>query len=125
MTAAERYPLWCLDNGDWTDETRYAGPFNTEAEAIEARAQYGGGTVRRCRRVNASEIDGREYSFNSMVEMLDEHALGGDLPSVLPEVWGRWDEQMVHKCEGAAEAFREFIDKWLRVDAYVCEGDEP
>jgi hypothetical protein len=122
---SERYPLWCVDRGASLDESQYAGPFDTEDEANDARGQYGGGDIRRCRRVLASESGAHGYVFDNMHIQLDEIVLGGDLSHRVPDAWGNWEDQMVHARDGAAEAFREFIDKWMRVDAYVCEGDEP
>lgn len=119
---SDRYPLWCVDRGYHREENRYAGPFKSEAEAIERR---GDGAVRRCRRVLASELDGIGWAYNRLEEELDEQARGGEVASVLPEAWGDWEDQVVTARDGAREAFREFVDRWFTVDAYVCEGDEP
>jgi hypothetical protein len=126
MTApSERYPLWCVDRGHEYGEVQYRGPYDAEAEAVTARDDDGAGVVRRCRRVLASELDGIGWAYDRLAEELDDQARGGEVASVLPEAWGDWEDEVVTARDGAREAFREFVDRWFTVDAYVCEGDEP
>lgn len=142
------YPLYCVDRGKHgTDGAQYYGPFTSHDEAdAELPPKYAepDAHIRRCRRVKPSEIgfnfdevaedlaagDLRD-PFDWLVDELDEAARNNELPN---HAWFCFDERVVAAGPDVydpddfplpdAATFKAWIDKWLIVDAYICEGDE-
>jgi len=94
--------------------------------------------IRRCRRVQASEIDySPDYAleriaedatgfFDWLVNELDDAAGSGDLPDV---AWCNWNKRIVHGLDDigtqpTSTNFGAWLDAHMCVDAYICEGDE-
>lgn len=118
-SAPERYPLWCIDNGDRTDDRRYTLVEGDDASRQRA-AESAGGTLRRCRRILASEIDGSP-DLGSVIESIDESATDGGTPV---GAWASWDDPLAVASQHAPEAFDRWLDEHVTIEAWICEGDE-
>jgi len=117
-TEPNRYPLWCYDRGEDCDqERRYQGPFKTEAEALSCDLGDDGGRARRCRRVLGSE-SGYDDT-DRVVEDLNDGSYWQN------SGWADWENEFARLKPGAVEAFERWLDEFVEVDIYVCEGDEP
>lgn len=125
------YPLWCVDTGDANSDMRYRGPFTTEAAAKSDMEdlhksfhtfgeQHPLCSIRRCRRVQASEL-ANACSAQRIAEDMDDDARP---PTKSQNAWANWDEQIVSPVKGAQEALDIWADMHLKIDMYVCEGDE-
>ncbi len=127
----ERYPLWCVDCGDgWGDE-RYHLCESQQAAERKRDALDGGdaATVRRCRRLAASEA----YEGLDVVHVL---SLLYDKGEVTDDAWDDcgasttatlglgWDADRASSREGADKAIWVWADEYIVVDKFVCEGDE-
>ena len=116
----ETYPLYSLDNGDRLDEQRYRGPFDTiEGAYTSMRDLAGLWTVRRCRRLRASELPfWKGFDF---IEFIDDDA--ADDPPDGDRIWADWDEQLLRERDGAKEALLRWADEYIEVDVYQLEPE--
>jgi len=39
--------------------------------------------------------------------------------------WADWENEFARLRPGAVEAFERWLDEFVEVDIYICEGDEP
>ncbi len=119
----ETYPLYSLDNGDPSDDRRYVGPFETadRAQAVLADLRADGApatwTVRRCRRLRASELP--FWKGFDLVEFIDDDV--ADDPPDGARIWADWEEQLLHGRDGATAALMAWADEYIRVDVYELE----
>jgi hypothetical protein len=131
QSATVRYPLHCIsrDNAAATED-QYLGPFDSH-DAAHEQLRDRSDVVRRCRQLRPSEInvdhvDLIGLSLRELIEVLDECATSGDLPEC---AWCFWDQQVVF-VDGdddtlpTAANYYGWVDTHLRIDAYICEGDE-
>jgi hypothetical protein len=130
---AVRYPLHCVCRDDATaTEDQYAGPFDSHDDAHE-HLRDRADVVRRCRQLCPSDVvvdhvDLIGLPLRELIETIDEIATS--TRSGLPEcAWYLADQQIVF-VDGddgtlpTAANYCEWVDTHLRIDAYVCEGDE-
>lgn len=133
MTLALRYPLHCVSRNDAAaTEDQFVGPFATHDDAHE-QLRDRSDVVRRCRQLRPSEIvvdyiDVIGLPLDELIETLDEIATS--TRSGLPEcAWYSGEGQIVF-VDGddgtlpISANYVEWVDTHLRVDAYICEGDE-
>lgn len=120
-SSEDRYPLWCVDTNEIGNPQRFKlRPSHDEAQASLPDAPPTA-TVRRCRRVRASEVP---FDVDKqIVEELDAVIGQGDLPN--EAAWGCWDGPLV-KAQRATlhESFNVWLDANVQVEMFVCEGDE-
>ena len=113
----QRYPLWCADSGETDSELRYRGAFDSAADLEPLEP---GETLRRCRRVQASELQrSLESAIAFMVEDIEDRASSGDLPD---DAFADFDTAVVECAD--LTALRKAVESHLVVHAFVCEGDE-
>jgi hypothetical protein len=126
-----RYPLHCVSRDDAAaTEDQYLGPFDSHDTAHE-QLRDRSDVVRRCRQLRPSEVavDHVELiglSLSELIDVIDECATNGNLPDA---AWFLIASQIVFGDgnDGSlptAENYVEWVDTHLRIDAYVCEGDE-
>ena len=117
LVTEQRYPLWCADSGETDSELRYRGAFDSAADLEPLEA---GETLRRCRRVQASELQrSLESAIAFMVEDIEDRASSGDLPD---DAFADFDTAVVECAD--LTALRKAVESHLVVHAFVCEGDE-
>lgn len=125
------YPLHCVSRDDAVaTEDQYAGPFDSH-DAAHEQLRDRSDVVRRCRQLRPSEInaviDLNGFSLRELVDTLDEIATS--IRDSLPEcAWYTTDRLVfIDGDDGTlptAANYVEWVDTHLRIDAYICEGDE-
>ena len=120
---AQRYPLWCVNTQDPHSTGRYKGPFVRKRDALQAcRESLESGetdaTIRRCRRLRPSEIQGPTDAAEVMLSISD--SVDSE------EAWGDFDIQLCRAKQPAEiqALFVAWLDTHLILDVFVCEGDE-
>lgn len=108
----ERYPLLCVD-------ADYEG--QPGGHSLLQPGETTDQPTTRCRQCMGSEALDTDNAVEWLLTMADEIADQGGLPVM---AWSNWERPCVTAKPGAAEALREWADKFLNVQAWVCEGDE-
>ena len=132
-SSAVRYPLHCVSrDGAAATEDQYLGPFDSHDTAHE-QLRDRSDVVRRCRQLRPSEIvvdhiDVIGLPLDELINTLDEIATS--TRSSLPEcAWYSGEGQIVF-VDGddgtlpISANYVDWVDTHLRIDAYICEGDE-
>jgi hypothetical protein len=124
--AAERYPLFCVDLGEPAAEARYRGPFETLSLATAAvGVSEADARIRRCRRVLASETDSSRWLLGQIIEQIEDDSASGEGPD---ESWRDMDDTVtatVDDYEATVVSLSAWLDSNLKLEQFVCEGDEP
>jgi len=125
MSENERYPLWCVDQGESFGEERYLGPYDKRHHAAVAGLDESD-IIRKCRRVLASELGfDADSDYGGIIASMDGLARDGD---IVEGAWANFDDSIVQakvSTTQAVAAFWAWADAHLEVIAFVCEGDEP
>ncbi len=121
MSTTHEYPLWCVDNGEPTDEARYKGPYLERAQANKRTEDMRGAhLVRRCR-VPELPKNLLQSAFETVVEGVQEKIAEGEVPQ---NAWGDWGDDLLDVRPGGEEAFIAWARRYLEPKVYICEGDE-
>jgi hypothetical protein len=125
----DRYPLFCVAHPDVYDF--YVGPFESEAEAAGIADEDD--LVVRCRRLRAQDLRlpalvwAGMADIHEVVAYLDELVLSRE--GVDDAVWFDADKPVAVLVldDGSLPSnltFRAWINRHVRIDAYVCEEDD-
>lgn len=121
MTTKHEYFLWCVDNGEPTDEARYKGPFGKRTQANKIARDLGGHhLVRRCR---VTKIPSKllQSAYETLVEGVQEDMAEGEVPQ---NAWADWGDDLLDVLPGAEKGLMEWARRYLVAKVYICEGDE-
>lgn len=125
---AHAFPLWCAFESDRDVERPFHGPYETEAAAesaaVELRAEGREATIRRCRRVRASECVRMKWQIERIVDEIQDDPGGGKVGESGVYVLGGFDVPWARVCKDADEsALDSAIDTLIEIEAFEVEPE--